>query len=510
MQVSFKILLNTIALYGKVVLTAIINLYLTRAVLHELGVNDFGIYNLIAGVVSILSFLNGALMASTQRDLSVAIGTKNSGTINRVFSSSLLIHIVLAIILFFFIEICGIFMFDGFLNIEESRIDVAKTVYHLMAFSVAITILGVPYNAAINSHEDMWYFAIVETTASLLKLGVIIGFALIETDALILYTSWVVGVTAFSILVKYIWCKFKYSETRNINLSYKGNKSSVKHLSAFIGWNSLGSLAVVGRNQGIAIILNVFFSTAINAVYGIANQVSGQLAYFSQMMTTTMAPQIMKSKGEGDIERMIYLACLTSKLSYFLSAILAIPLLLEIDFILTFWLGTAPEYTTIYCCCTILIFLIMQLYPGLNRAILADGRIKNFQIYTSILLLAPIIAGAIMFKYGAIHYSIMFIMIVAQVMMLLMTMMIAHKLFGLSLKKYCDFLIRALFVFAILYLCGLMIQKVCSDISANIRFLSVVIITTLLFPAFFYTVILSSREQVIIKNIVVKIKQHIS
>ena len=185
MDASVKVLYNTLSLYGKMVITTIISLYLTRVILNYLGASDFGLYNLIGGVISLLSFVNSALMVSTQRFLSVALGENNDTKIKNIFSASILIHIALSAILVIVLELCCTFLFNGFLNIEPDRIYAAKVVYQLMIISTVFTILGVPYNAIINAKEDLWLFSLIETLCAFLKIGIIVIFHYTKTDALI-------------------------------------------------------------------------------------------------------------------------------------------------------------------------------------------------------------------------------------------------------------------------------------------------------------------------------------
>ena len=504
MTVSSRIIFNTVVLYTKVIITTLVSLYLTRVVLGVLGVEDFGLYSLIAGVVSFMAFLNTALMTSTQRFISVAIGAADNSRVNRIFSASLLIHLLLALLVYAIIEILGLFIFDGVLNIPAGREAVAKVVYHLMAFTTVITIIGTPYNAAINSYEDMWYFAIVEIAASVLKLGVIFGFKVVNIEALVLYALWILGVTVVSFVAKYLWCKCRYRALSPVSLSLKSNSDTIKEMSGFIGWNTVGSFAVLLRNQGVAVVINLFFSTVINAVYGIANQVSSQLSYFSQMLTTSITPQIMKSKGENNIERLLYLSVLTSKLSSFLSFIFAVPLIIEIDFVLKLWLGKVPQYADFYCMSTIAIFLIMQLYPGLNRAIQADGRIKWYNIWLTVILLSPILLSIVLFKMGMEHQIIMVLMVAAQVGVMVMTIWQSHKLLGLSLFLYGSFLAKAMAIFVGTILLCLWVKHYLLNVSEWEELFVVTALSTLTIVASFYCFVATASERDILKKMLLK------
>lgn len=502
MNVSVRVFYNTIALYIKMFITTILSLYLTRVVLNVLGVEDFGIYNLIAGIIIVLSFLNSALMSSSQRFLSVAIGEKNEGRVKTYFTSSLIIHICFALLLTCILELCSLFIFDGILNIPENRLQIAKSVYQLMVLSMFITIIGVPYNAVINANEDLWFFAIVEVICAFLKLLVILLFKMISIDSLLLYTGWIVFVTYVNVIAKYVWCKYRYSECKKITLR-KCLKTPIMDMIGFSGWNALGAFAMVGRNQGVAIVLNIFFGTAMNAVYGIANQVNGQLVYFSQMLTTSMAPQIMKSAGEGNSSRMLALSVFTSKAAFLLSAIFAIPLIIEMPFILHIWLGKVPNYTSEFCELMLYVFLILQLYPGLTRAIQAHGDIKFYQITISFILLLPLLVGALLFKYHFVSYSICYAMIGAQLATLIISVYFSKKLIHLSVRSFLKYVAKAILLyFGVLFLGQYVHQWLSDSIQQPYVFFITSVITALIFLCVYISWIFNTYERSLIYNMI--------
>lgn len=493
---SVRVFLNTAFLYGKMVVTTVIALYLTRVVLEYLGVNDFGIYNLIGGVIALLSFINSALMVSTQRFLSVGLGEKDSQKIKSTLSASILIHWGMAVVLALILELCSLFLFDGFLNIAPERLTAAKWVYQLMVLSTLITIVSVPYNAIINAREDLWFFSIVETVCAVLKLGVIVLFHCSKDDPLLLYTGWIVVITFLNLVIKYAWCKLKYGECKNIKYRIKGNGALIKSIMGFSGWNAFGTLALAGRNQGVAIILNIFWGTAINAVYGIANQVNGQLVYFSTMMTTSMTPQIMKSFGEKNYRRMLDLSVFTCKLAFLMSAIFAIPLLIEMDFVLKIWLKTVPEYTATFCSLIIFMFLLMQLCPGLNRAIQACGRIKSYQLLTVTALLLPIPVGYWLGKIGGDNTWILYAMIASQGIQVFITTFMAKKLVGLRATQFFWFVARAIAVFLAVYLAGRLLYSYSSaQLNEWVTFITVVLTTMSAFSATYFLFVFDRQDK---------------
>lgn len=491
-----KVFVNTIALYIKLIITVVVGLYLTRILLDRLGVEDYGIYNLIGGVVSLLSFLQTALSVSTQRYLSVSLGKNDQNLVNNIFSSSYAIHIVLSIVILIAFELCSLFLFDGFLNVPEDRIDAAKIVYHIMVLSTFFTILQVPFTASMTAHEDLWFLAIIESVSALLKLAVIFLFDWSSMDAVVLYSLWIFIITVLSFIPKVIWSALKYKECHVFRFFKYVRKDSVKEMLGFTGWNAFGTLALVGRNQGVAILQNIFFGPAINAVYGIANQVNSQLVYCSQIMTTSITPQIMKSEGEGNRDRMLRLSVFASKLAFLLSSVLALPLIIEINTVLGVWLKEVPEYTQTYCILTLCMFLVMQLYPGLSRAVQAVGNIKTYQIVTSVLLLLPIPLGYIMYKVGMHHTSVLYLMIISQALQMIYAIRYLHRNAGLNLKIFYAYILKAILVFSFVYLVGSQLHLfLLSHASTLITFLVTCSSVVILFIVLSFLLVFDQQER---------------
>lgn len=450
MRNAQRVFFNTIALYVKIIINVFVSLFLTRIVLNALGVNDYGIYNLIAGTIAFLSFLNSALSSSAQRYFSVLKGKKDPDKLKQYFSTSLIIHLLLSILLIIVFEIAYLFLFDGFFNIAADKVYSAKIVYQLTCLSMIATVCGVPFTSAINANEDLVFYAIIESVCSALKLMIILLFKIPGVNLLIVYTAWLALITILGLFIYWKWCTIKYTECQN--LVFKIDKNVLSKMLSFSGWNSLGAFAMMCRSQGVAFVINIFWGTAINAVYGIANQVNGQLSYFSQMLSASFAPQIMKSVGEENFNKLRFLSLFCSKIAFYMSAIFAIPLIINMDFILKIWLKNVPPLTNEFCILIIFVFLIMQLYPGIVRAILAIGNIKNYQITISIFLVLPVFIGAYLYHIGLESYSICYVMIIAQILTLVATSVFAHIYYNLSLPIYYRFVMKSIISFSLIIL----------------------------------------------------------
>ncbi|MDE5629141.1 MAG: hypothetical protein K2I69_06220 [Muribaculaceae bacterium] len=434
MQHSLKLLLNTFASSIRIVVTAIVTIISTRIALEQLGASDFGLFNLVAGIIVMLSFFSGALSISGQRYFSIALGENNNQKLNIYFNSSLGIHIVVALVLSLVLLLSAPFLFDGFLNIAENQQQSAVKVYYILIISSFFTIMTIPFSAMANAYEDLGVLAIIDVVSSILKLVGAYSLASFS-DKLLVYALFMLGAVAIKAVLEFIWCHFTYK-----NISVKAihfyNKMIWKDMFGFVSWNTLGSLAVVVRNQGIAILLNVYFGTVVNAAYGVANQVNSLILSFASALTTVFAPTIIKSYGSGNLEMTRYTSVLSSKLSFLLSSMMALPIIVFINRILEIWLEDVPSGTTVFTLYVVLCFLILQLYPGLNRAIYATGKIKRYQIILSLMLISVIPVGALLYHLGAPEYSVLIVLLVSQFLTLVLTVNSSGKLLNLNTTNF--------------------------------------------------------------------------
>ena len=432
---SKKILYNTLAVYIKIIFNSIITLIATRIVLDCLGVNDFGLYNLLAGVIVLLSFMNGSLSFSTQRYLSIAIGEGRQDKLKSIFNSSMVIHAILALCVIMLLLLFQPILINKGLNIPQESIYTAHVVYDIMIATSVCTLLQVPYSAVMTAHEDIYYWAITEALNCFLRFISAVVLIFISSNKLEWYTGLVLVSLVISALAKYIWCRRKYEETKLV-LSEMKNKALIKEMLGFVGWNTLGSSAFLIRNQGVAVLLNMFFGTIVNAAYGIANQVNGLVMTLASTITTVFAPSITQAHGAGEDMRMMNIAILSSKLSFFISSVTAIPLLVFMPEILELWLKDVPENSVSFCRLMICTFILMQLTAGLNRVVYAIGKVKWFQIFYTIILTLILPIGYLLFKIGMSVHSIFYVMLLAQVGIMLLEILYVYKFIKFELKKF--------------------------------------------------------------------------
>ncbi|MEI6067814.1 MAG: hypothetical protein WCP96_10765 [Methylococcaceae bacterium] len=324
MQAIHRVATNTGILYLRMAITVFISLYATRLVLTALGVEDFGLYNLVGGVIAMLGFLNASMAGATQRFMSFAQGAGDIDKVKRIFNMSTLLHIGIALVVVIVLEIAGYFFFNGLLDIAVDRMATAKLVYQFMVISTLFTIVSVPYEAVITSHENMLFYAILGIVESVLKLAIALyitygtldlptGLSISAEqihitystfDNLIVYGLLMAVLSILMLLIRRIYCHRKYSECE-LSLKKHYDKSLLKQISGFAGWSFMGTASSMIANYGQGILMNVFFGTVVNAAQGVTNQISGQLGVFATTLLKALNPMIDKSEGAGDRRLMI-------------------------------------------------------------------------------------------------------------------------------------------------------------------------------------------------------------
>lgn len=406
---SKRIAKNTLFLYFRMILIMVVSLYTSRIILNELGVEDFGIYNLVAGVVILFSFLSNAMITATQRYLSIAIGKKDEKYIQAVFSTSLLSHFFLIFFIFLAAETIGLWLINAKLEIPADRMSATNFVYQLAILTTCVNIIRIPYNASIIANERMSFFAYVSIVETFLKLAVVWALAITPGDKLVIY-SFLLLLVAIVIDIAYWYYCQRFLLANKFYL--KTNKKLFVELTSFSVWNLFGGLADIGYKQGTNIILNLFWGVSINAVLGITNQIRNALVPFIGNLQLAVNPQMVKSYALGDYEYFKILVYRISKYSYFLMLIIVFPIIFNIDLILELWLKNPPEHTAIFAILTSVYCLVDSLTGPLWAAMQAGGKIKRFQIVTGICLLLNLPVSYLFLMYGYAPSVVLIIQIV--------------------------------------------------------------------------------------------------
>lgn len=383
-----RIAKNTLYLYIRMIITTVVSLYTVRVVLDVLGAEDYGIYNVVGGIVVLFSFLNHAMNGATQRFLSYEIGRNDDVMFQKTFSMSINCHAIMAVAIFVILETVGLWFLCTQMNIPDGRMYAARWVYQFSIITFVINILRVPYNASIISFERMSFYAYISIVEVLLNLAMVLMLLLnMGIDKLILYAGLKCFISLLCLIVSYVYCTEKFANCRYILF---WESSLFKKLFSFSWWSMLGAGSTLISQSGSNILINIFCGVAVNAAYGIANQVSSVIYSFVSNFQLAFQPQIVKLYAASKKEEQISLVNRASIFSYFLLLIIFIPFVLNADYVLGLWLKDVPEYTVQFCQWMLAYSLIDAIQAPLWMSITATGRIKGYSIWSSLLTVCNI------------------------------------------------------------------------------------------------------------------------
>ena len=428
-----RIAKNTLMLYFRQILIMIVSLYTVRVVLNTLGAEDYGIYNVVAGVVVLFSFVNNAMATSTQRFLNFNLGKEDIEKTQQTYSASLLIHIGIALIFVILAETIGLWFVNTKLNIPLERHSAAMWCYQFSIITTVFNILRVPYNAVIIAYEKMSFFAWVSIVETVLKLLVVYLLIISPLDKLVAY---VILLTLVSIIILFcykIYCnkKFEIAHYKRIT-----DYSLVKEILGFSGWSLFGATANVANNQGTNIVLNMFTNVTVNAAMGIANQVNSAVYSFVSNFQTAFKPQLVKSYAAEKKEEFNSLIIRSAKFSFYLLWIIVLPLTLNLDFVLQIWLKNVPDFSIGF----IKLILIYSLFESINGplflAVQATGKIKKYQIIVSCLIFSNLPFSIIAFSLGANPYCVLIIRIILECFITIFRLLYLNKTQKFSIGSY--------------------------------------------------------------------------
>lgn len=392
-----RIAKNTAILYIRMLLTIGVTLYTSRVVLKTIGVEDFGIYNIVGGVVVLFSFLNNAMASATQRFLNFELGNGNEVEARRIFSMSMTTHIGIALLVLLASETIGLWFFYTQLNIPETKQTAACWVYQFSVLTCCVQIIRIPYNACIIAYEKMSFYAYMSIIEVLLKLLIVYLLVLSKFDKLVIYA---ILTCAVAIVVSYLYRLYCRQIFEICNCRFFWDKKLYKKLMTFSGWSLLGSVANVGAQQGLNILLNIFYGVTVNAAMGIANQLSSAIYSFVSNFQTAFNPQIVKSYASNEREYFMNLIFQASKYSFFLLFILSLPVIICCDFLLEVWLGVVPTYTVSFSRLILIFFLIEAISAPLWMSVQATGRIRNYQIIMCGMIMLNLPVAYLVLKTG--------------------------------------------------------------------------------------------------------------
>ena len=373
-----RIAKNTIALYFRSILLMLISLYTSRVILQSLGVEDYGIYNVVGGMVAMFTMLSNTMASASQRFITFVLGEKDYEKLRKVFTTSVTLHVVIGVIMIVLLEVFGSWFLYNKLNIPQGRLDTAFLVMQFSISTLFVNIISVPYNAAIIAHERMSAFAYISILDGILKLCIAFLILITPTDRLLLYAGLIFAVSVLIRMIYTVYSHRHFSETQNVKLHIE--HGLFREMFAFAGWNLFGNGSLILRNQGIDILLNMFFGVTVNAAKGVCNHVQAAIHQFVGNFQTAVNPQLTKSVAQKDIARTHFFIMQGSRLSFFLLCFFAIPIMITTPDILSLWLVEVPNYSVEF----LRWALIYQLWDTLSRflinSVLAYGKIRNYQL----------------------------------------------------------------------------------------------------------------------------------
>ena len=413
--------------------TMAVSLYTSRIILHVLGVDDYGIYTIVAGVLILFSFINGAMASATQRFLNFELGRNEFERVKHFFSMSLNIYFCLVVIVLLLSETIGLWFLNTQMNIPSERMDAANWAYQCSVLSICVSFIQIPYSASVIASEKMSFFAYIAIIEVMLKLCVAFLLVYIEFDKLKLYS---VLLCCIAILV--FMCYRLYCSTTIFFCHYKclWDRKVFSELLSFSGWMLLGAAVGVGATQGTNIFLNIFYGVAVNAAVGVSNQVNAAVNLFVSNFQTAFMPQIVKLYAIGDTCQLEGLINRSSRFSILLLFALACPLMLNIDFVLNLWLKNVPEHTSTFCIMILTYSLIEAMSKPVGLAIHATGKIKYYNIFMSIALSMNILFSFIFLKLGFFPEIVTVISIFVCVLCLIIRLCIAQHYCILNIQEY--------------------------------------------------------------------------
>lgn len=427
-----RIAKNTLLLYFRMLLTMAISLYTSRVVLEVLGETNFGIYNVVGGFVSMFAVISGAMTTATQRFLSFEIGKLN-GDIKSMFTTAVIIHLLLAVVILILGETVGVWFLNNCMNFPPDRYVAANWVFQFSLLTFIVNIISVPYNAAIVAYEHMKTFAYVSIIEVVLKLIIVYLLLVSPIDQLIFYAALLATMTILIRIIYGIYCNRHFTEC---HCNWEWNHQHGKNMMSFVSWNLIGSLAMVAKEQGINVLLNIFFGAAVNAARAIAYQVLHAMSGFVSNFQLAMNPQIVKSYAANERESMFKLVFRGSRLSFLMITTLAIPIIIEAPFILNVWLKEVPDNTVIFLRLVLLTSIVDSLSGTLIASMHASGKVRDYQIIVGGISLLTLPMAYVILKMGLPPYSAMVVGLVMAVICHFSRLLLLKKSIGLPIMPF--------------------------------------------------------------------------
>ena len=428
-----RIAKNTLLLYFRMLFMMAVSLYTSRVVLNALGVEDFGIYNVVGGIVAMFSMLSGSLSAAITRFITYELGTGNKENLKKIFSSSVTIQIGLAVLIALLAEAVGVWFLNVKMNIPETRMVAANWVFQFSILTFAINLISVPYNASIIAHERMSAFAYISILEAIGKLAIAFLIVISPMDKLIFYA---ILMCAVALIVRFAYGAYCKKHFEECTYHFIFDKDLLKRMFSFAGWNFIGATSSVLRDQGGNIVINLFCGPIVNAARGIAFQVNNAISGFVTNFMTALNPQITKSYAAGDRDYMMTLIYQGARLSFYMLLLLSLPVLVNTHYILSLWLKIVPDHAVLFVQLVLIFAMSESISNPLITAMLATGKIRNYQLIVGGLQMMNLPVSYLLLRMGMFPEVVIVVAIAISQCCLAARLLMLRGMIGLSVRKY--------------------------------------------------------------------------
>ena len=497
-----KIAINSVIIFIRLCVVSVVSIIASRLVLDALGASDYGLYNVVGGIVTLLNVINAAMLSTTYRFIAFEIGRKEDANPAKVFSTSFYIHLGLAALILLLAFTLGDWYITHYLNVDDGKIGDALFVFHISTITTAISTLFVPFQGLQVAYENFKDNALIDIISQSVKLLAIFLFIYSDTNRLRLYSNIMMSYTILAGCMYVINCKRHYSST--VSFKFERNVVLIKSMWSYAVWTLFGALANVGRNQGSAVIINFFFGTVVNAAYAVANQLDSFVLVFARSLNSAAVPQITKSVGGNNSGRSVTLACYISKYTFFLMSLVSFPLLLEMDFVLGLWLKDVPEASSLFCKLIVLNSLIGCLGEGIPALVNATGNIKVYQIVTHSITLLGLPISFLLCKVGFDAKWVMIVFCVISFVLAFVRLYLLKRIYDFDIKQFFSISYVRMFYVSIPLILFYFIYPRLFIGDSIIVHLAGIIISILLMLAVFLSFGLESRERKMIASYIHK------
>lgn len=488
-----RIAKNTVFLYMRMILVMGISLYTVRAVLSLLGSTDYGLYNVIGGFVSMFSFISGTLSSSSQRYFSIFLVKDDFKKLNDWFCLNLNLFVIIIILLIIIAETFGLWFVNNKMTIPPERLAVANVIFQLSLLGFCCSLVNTPYLALIVAYEKMKTFACIGILEALSKLAIVAVLYIVSIDKLILYGILVFVINISITLTYIIYVSRKISQMRYY---LYWNKVEITELASFSSWHLLGTISVVLRGQGINVLLNVFFNPVVNAARAIAFQIESAVMQLQNNFFLALKPQIYKLYAVHDYSQLHTLVVRSTQICFFLTSILSIPLLFELDKVLDWWLVKVPEYTKVFTILVLVNSLIDSMSGPMIAPVLATGKIRNFYLITGNLILLTLPVSYVALHYKCSPESVFIVTIVFSILAMICRIYFLHKLIEIPFLKYTVEIVKLFATTIVICIIIMLLIYVMHDNA--MRFVAVIILSSMLHLIMYYCFVISDNDRKIL------------